>query len=164
MIEKSIIYPNEIGELIPHWYELDPAKLIRIQPRYSRHVKVRDGAHGNHIASDVFNVPPILTCPSGIQREKEMIINGKHRAALAYLKGLPLVKIRVDTRSALKHCLPRESRGNLDITELERTFDDRAAYEEICRNMGVPTIKELVAKEIKRLQVTFNGFDVQYTS
>lgn len=154
MIEKLIIEPADIGNLVPHWYEVDIDKMSRIRTRSTRRISVPLKS-GGHLVSEVLDVPPVLIAPATTRPGSDVILNGKHRAALAYINQRRIYVIRAHVRSDIRHHVPRECYGDLELDALEDVFDERAKYELLCAGRGVGTMHDLVMAHRDLLRQNF---------
>lgn len=118
---------------------------MRIKTRSMMSVSLRMGRTGNHLKGDVLCVPPIVTCPSLLFPDQFYILNGKHRALIALVRGVSLREVIVNKRSDLIHHLPRECMGGQDTPEqLLKHFDDRAQREIDAQRSGIINVKDLL--------------------
>ncbi len=142
MALKQILSPDEVGELAPHWHELDKAKLDRIRTRSTRRVKL----HGQHKSGEVLDVAPILYYARPHTMDRPTILNGKHRAAISFMRGVSLLAIQIATAAEIRHHVKLECLGDLTAEDLEELIDDRQKYLSIVDQNGTPTIRALVEK------------------
>lgn len=147
MVQKRILSPDEVGELAPHWYELDPDKLRRITTRSTRRVKI----HGTGQVGDVLDVTPILVySPQQIGEQKfgkrDIILNGKHRAGISYVRESSLAAVVVRTAAEIRNHVKQACFGDLDADSFVAIIDDHQKYLSIVNANGTPTIKAMVEK------------------
>jgi hypothetical protein len=132
-MEKRILTSEECGLLIPHWYQLDPNKLSRINGLATR---ISKPGFGPKI--EVMNVPAILTYDDGY------ILNGKHRSFLAALRRSRLEQYVVSHVNEIEHNVKKESWGDLFPDELIKSLEHRKKYIHACNSRGIYCINDLV--------------------
>lgn len=147
MLSKRILQPSEVGELVPHWFELEEGKLARIATLQTRPVTLRNHYHGDHIKADVLDVPPIVICPSSTFSRKDFLLNGKHRGVVSIVHDIPLLAVHIETRKDLLHCLPQKCLGDLSLERLIDCFIRRDYFERICAGRSITSMLDLVSQQ-----------------
>lgn len=149
MGERLILNPEEVGELVPHWMELDPAKSEGVSKAGKKFAKVRNRKTGTHTSEAVLHVPPIIIAPSVMHPGKMFLIDGKHRCVHAILTGTNLRAKVVTSRQDILHGLSESEVSGIEggREKLLDIFDNRVAYEEMCTRAGVDSIQDLIRKD-----------------
>ena len=147
MAERRVLSPKEIGELVPHWPDLDPRKIEGIRTRTVERIRLRLGDSGSHQTHDVLAVPAVITCPSsnGIG---DFLLNGKHRSAIAIIGGYNLAAYHVRDLNDIENGLPKDAIGDMDKEQLAEFFFRRGVFEQFSINAGIKDMRTLVKKKI----------------
>ncbi|NTV23488.1 MAG: hypothetical protein HGA85_03875 [Nanoarchaeota archaeon] len=132
---KTILTPTETGLLIPHWYDINPKKISRID-----RVCTRTSRFGFGPKANVMNVPAILIDDEGY------ILNGRHRAYWATKHGYSLETCVVSEPREVRFHVPSEVRGELSVEEIIDSLDKKDTYIRACNEQGIFSINDLVKK------------------
>jgi hypothetical protein len=132
-MQKKILNPSECSQLIPHWYDINPEKISKID-----HAITRMSRFGYGERREVMSVPAILIS------DDNYILNGRHRAYLAAKRGYSLETCIVSSPKEIAFHTPKETIADLSIEELIESFNKRNTYISICNNKGIYSIKDLI--------------------
>lgn len=132
-MQKLILTPEECGELIPHWYDLNDEKLkhlLRITTRVS-----------NFFPGErriVMSSTPVLITDDGF------ILNGRHRSYVARRYGYDLEAYEVTDPRDIIHHTPHKSYGETGLEGVLEAYERRQLLTTICRSQGVTCVNDLV--------------------
>lgn len=134
-MRKTILTPEECGKLIPHWPELKPEKLRRLNRGVTRIKKLSDGQRVS-----VMDVVPVLIASDGY------ILNGKHRAYVAARDGYCLEACVVERRGDVVHHVPAKAYGERGVEGIFEAYDNMPFYRGHSASHGVRRINDLVER------------------
>lgn len=149
MIRKQVLSPTEVGDLVPHWPDLDPDKIEGIGTRTNRRIRLRVDGKGNHTTHNVLAVPEIILCPSLIDSTKTFILNGKHRSVVSIVGGFNLAAYVVEDHRDIQNCLPKKALGDMTRDKISELFERRAFFENFCRRISIPDMRTLVNRKVE---------------
>ncbi len=133
MVVKTVYFPEELAELIPHYPDLNPRKVKRIQRLKTRKSKFLDEGHIPVMAS-----PPLLVTKNGF------ILNGKHRATWGVYTGTPSEVYIVRDARDIRYHTPHEAYGETGIEGVMEAYANEDSYIRYCRSNGIYKVKDLV--------------------
>ncbi len=134
-MQKLVLTPEEIAELTLHWPELDGQKLSRLSRMRKRPRKFRVNIEDHD--GYVMAVPPIVLADG-------YILNGKHRACIAAVRGTRLEAYSISGLSDLRNGVPTECYGEKGLKGCEDAYLNRDVYRRICEVRGIRNVAELV--------------------
>lgn len=132
-MQKLILTPEECGELIPHWYDLNDKKLARLLRMTTRISNFLPGE--KHV---VMSATPILIT------DDRFILNGRHRSYIArkYEYCLEAYEV-VDPRDIIHHT-PHKSYGETGFDGVLEAYERKYLLISMCGSRGVTCINDLV--------------------
>lgn len=152
MIEKKFLAPEEIGELLTHWPEIDPEKIALYMDRGLATRRFQIPGKATRAEAQVLAVTPILICDAETISNASFILNGKHRSAVALLNNMYIESVRVSSIKDLLYHASTDWFGGKDAEEVTTLYENRKFYEDYCAQQGASTMNDLIRTNVRLIE------------